>query len=156
MFFNKIFFIIFLVCVDLVMIKSKTYNQITFNEETINQISEYSFKQVVSSPYSFSSKIKPLEDLELSTFFKNTVLMFNYQIQIIHENKVISSALITDGQNIFKLTYFDYHIHNVPTEHKFTMYQLLVNNKFVYKFSDITMVQLYFETINQKFTVSKL
>lgn len=90
---------------------------------------------------------------ELTNFFKNMIQMFNYEIRVNHNeyNQIIDPILVIDKTKQYKIFRYPNDFHNIPENRKYVNYALVVNDRHTYKFSHISNVQFYFESINNKY-----
>ena len=124
---------------------------VIINRENVDTIEKYGYPYF---PAKFSVTSIPSHDNELSTCMKNMIVMFDYEINIKQINeKIVDPIVIHDKlkNDIFKLYRIDHDFYHVPDTDKYIRYKLEVNDKHIYKFPHISNVQLYFETMNQKF-----
>lgn len=123
----------------------------TFSRENLNDVQNVGYPIY---PGKFSLTAIANKDHELSTCIKNLVTMFDYQVEVTHDdNKIIDPIVIHNKMNNdnFKLYQLNYDFYHVPEQDKYSKYILKVNDVHTYKFPHISNVQFYFETINNKF-----
>lgn len=134
--------ILLCLCKCCYMLKPHKYEKISMTKRDMNGLEKYGYPTFDDKSI-FIPQVET--DNELTTFIKNMISVFDYDVNIENEDYMIRDPIIIsdDRGNSFEL----WRVEN----EKCCSWKLVVNDEHVYKFSHISNVQLYFEMINEKF-----